>query len=141
MNESSFANIFFLLVTFKFMQTTHCQGSPWKSQWNEKAENIQTFKPEGGDHSILCPKSNWFLESFFCIRMTGQVQGHYLDYLNSHGVIIRITPFIESEAHGFVPVNGYTVQIMICQGQPNLKYYIDKGECQSRIYNFNFIRK
>ena len=69
---------------------------------------------------IVCPGRIWFLK-IFQVKTINQTQRYYLNYLNSHRVIIRITPLIESETHGFVPVNGYTVQIMICQGQPNLK--------------------
>lgn len=61
------------------------------------------------------------LGPFGNIRTGSQVQEHYLDDLDPHRVIVGIASLIESEAHGFVPVDGNTVQIMICQGQPDLK--------------------
>lgn len=60
------------------------------------------------------------------MRTGSQVREHYLDDLDPHRVIVGIASLIESEAHGFVPVDGNTVQIMICQGQPDLKGCIKK---------------
>lgn len=76
------------------------------------------------------------LGPFCSIRTRSQVREHYLDNLDPHWVIIGIASLIESEAHGFVPVDGNTVQIMIRQGQPDLKgcvKKIGKAECPTII--------
>lgn len=49
------------------------------------------------------------------------LQPGYLNDLNPHGVVVGVASLVESEAHSFIPVDGYAVQIMIRQGQPHLK--------------------
>lgn len=44
----------------------------------------------------------------------------HLHYLDSQRVIIWIAAIIEGKSHGFLPVYGDAVKVLVSQGQPYL---------------------
>lgn len=45
----------------------------------------------------------------------------YLDDLDPKGVVVRVTTLVKGKTERLVPVDGDTMEVLICESQPNLQ--------------------
>lgn len=71
--------------------------------------------------------SRQFFRSFQdCVHLVyileqNEVSSGYLDDLDAEGVVVRVAALVKGKTKRFLPVDGDTVEVLVCQCEPNLE--------------------